>query len=115
MRLFRAVCGLVAVVLLIGAGAALATGTIPTSLRLSAPSSVPAGAAAGFDVRLLTADGPVSNRPVVLQRHDPNGWVQVASMTTGSDGLGHTRVTVGSSAHFRAYFRGDSSYAASTS
>src|SRR4051812_24996954 len=36
-------------------------------------------------------------------------------MTTRSDGLGHTSVTVGSSARFRAYFRGDSSYDASTS
>src|SRR5215218_6517138 len=115
MRLFRAACGLVAVVLLIGAGVALAVGGIPTSLRISAPSSVPAGTAAGFDVRLLTADGPVSNRPVLLQRKDPNGWVQVGSMTTRSDGLGHTAVPVGSSARFRAYFRGDSSYNASTS
>ena len=115
MRLFRAACGLVAVVLLIGAGAALAAGGIPTSLRLSAPSSVPAGSAAGFDVRLLTADGPVSNRPVLRQRQDPSGWVQVASMTTGSDGLGHVSQTVGSTARFRAYFRGDSSYDASTS
>ena len=115
MRLFRAACGLVAAVLLIGAGAALATGGIPTSLRLSAPSSVPAGSAARFDVRLLTADGPVSNRPVLLQRKDPSGWVQVASVTTGSDGLGHMTKAVASSARFRAYFRGDASYDASTS
>src|SRR4051794_39342647 len=102
MRLFRAVCGLVAVVLLIGAGAALAApgaaGGIPTSLRLTAPSSVPAGSAATFDARLLTSDGPVSNRTVLLQRQDPSGWVEVGSMTTRSDGLGHTSVTVGSSA-----------------
>src|SRR4051812_13772704 len=104
MRLFRAVCGLVAVALLIGAGAALAAGGIPTSLRLTAPSSVPAGSAATFDARLLTSDGPVSNREVLLQRQDPNGWVQVGSMTTRSDGLAHTSVTVGSSARFRAYF-----------
>ena len=115
MRLFRAACGLVAVILLIAAGAALAVGGIPTSLRLSAPSSVPAGSAAGFDVRLLTADGPVSNRPVLLQRKDPSGWVQVASVTTGSDGLGHMTMAVTSSARFRAYFRGDSSYDASSS
>src|SRR4051812_26960945 len=115
MRVFRAACGLVAVVLLIGAGAAVAAGGIPTSLRLSAPSSVPAGSAATFDVRLLTSDGPVSNRTVLLQRQDPSGWVQVGSMTTRSDGLGHSAVPVGSSARFRAYFRGDSSYDASTS
>jgi len=115
MRLFRAACGLVAVVLLAGAGIAMAIGTVPTSLRLSAPSSVPAGSAAHFDVRLLTAEGPVSGRPVVLQRQDPTGWVQVASLTTGSDGLGHTTAAVGSSARFRAYFRGDASYDASTS
>src|SRR4051794_35290502 len=115
MRVFRAACCLLAVVLLIGAGAALASGGIPTSLRVTAPSSVPAGSAARFDARLLTADGPVWNRPVLLQRQDPSGWVDVGSMTTASDGLGHTSLAVGSSARFRAYFRGDSSYDESTS
>ena len=115
MRLLRAACGLVAVILLVGAGAALALGTVPTSLRISAPSSVPAGAAAAVDLRLLTTEGPVSGRTVLLQRQDPSGWVQVGSTTTGSDGLGHLHVTVGKSARFRGFFRGDSSYDASTS
>jgi cell wall-associated NlpC family hydrolase len=119
MRVFRAACGLVAVVLLLGAGAAVAgpgdTGRIRTSVRLSAPTSVPAGSATHFDVRLLTADGPVSNRPVRLQRQDPRGWVQVASVTTDRDGLGHVTAPVTTSARFRAFFREDSAYAASTS
>ena len=115
MRVLRAVLCLLAVALVVGAAAARAVGTVPTSLRLSAPSSVPAGSAAAFDVRLLTAEGPVSGRSVLLQRQDPSGWVQVASTTTGSDGLGHLRVAVGKSARFRAHFRGDASYGASTS
>jgi cell wall-associated NlpC family hydrolase len=119
MRLFRAACGLGAAVLVTAAGAAVAdegvAGAVPTSLRIGAPSSVPAGSAAAVDVRLLTADGPVTSRTVLVQREAPTGWVQVGSMTTGGDGLGHTSVTVGATAHFRAYFRGDSSYAASTS
>jgi hypothetical protein len=77
MRSFRAVSGLLAGLLVLGlVGVAKADGPAATELRLSAPSSVPAGSSATFSVRLLSSDGPVSNQPVLLQRHDPSGWVR---------------------------------------
>ena len=117
MRTFRALSGVLAGLLILGLmGIAKAeTPTIPTELRLTAPSSVPAGSSVTFSVRLLTSEGPVSNRTVLLQRQDPSGWVQVGSMTTRSDGLGQKALTVSRSARFRGFFRGDASYSASTS
>ena len=117
MRAFRAVSGLLAAALILGLmGAARAEVPVtPTSLRISAPSSVPAGSAATFSVRLLTSAGPVSERTVLLQRRDASGWVQVGSMVTRSDGLGQKALVLNASARFRAHFRGDASYGASTS
>jgi cell wall-associated NlpC family hydrolase len=120
MRTFRALSGVLAGLLILGlmgfgSTARAEVPTVPTELRLSAPSSAPAGSSVTFSVRLLTSDGPVSNRTVLLQRQDPSGWVQVGSMTTRSDGLGQKALTLGSSARFRGYFRGDASYDPSTS
>ena len=117
MRTFRALSGVLAGLLILGLmGMARAeVPTTPTELRLNAPSSAPAGSSVTFSARLLTADGPVSNRTVLLQRQDPSGWVQVGSMTTRSDGLAQKALTVGSSARFRGVFRGDTAYDPSTS
>ena len=120
MRMFRVLSGVLAGLLILGlmgfgSTAKAEVPTTPTELRLSAPSSVPSGSSATFSVRLLTAEGPVSNRTVLLQRQDPSGWAEVGSMTTRSDGLGQKALTLGSSARFRALFRGDSAYQASTS
>ncbi|MCA1713127.1 MAG: NlpC/P60 family protein [Actinobacteria bacterium] len=114
MRAFRYLAGLVAVVLLVLTAGAASAGT-PTSLRIDAPGSVPAGVRATVHLRLLTSAGPVSSQPVLLQRKDPSGWVQAATATTGSDGLATVSVAVGSTARFRSYFRGSSAYASSTS
>jgi cell wall-associated NlpC family hydrolase len=117
MRTFRAVSGVLAGLLVLGLmGIARAeVPTTPTELRLSAPSSAPAGSSVTFSARLLTAGGPVSNRTVLLQRQDPGGWVEVGSLTTRTDGLGQKALAVGSSARFRGVFRGDTSYDPSTS
>jgi cell wall-associated NlpC family hydrolase len=114
MRTFRFLGGLLAVVLLFLTTASASAATA-TSLRIDAPSSVPAGSRATVHLRLLTSDGPVAGQQVLLQRRDPSGWAQVASTSTGSDGLATVAVAVGSSARFRGYFRGSDSFAASTS
>jgi cell wall-associated NlpC family hydrolase len=92
---------------------------VPTSLRLTTPSSVPAGSDADVWVRLVHAqDGgeePVAGRAVLIQRASPDGWVQVASVTTRDDGLAHGPVTVGSTSRYRAFFRGDDGHESSTS
>jgi cell wall-associated NlpC family hydrolase len=117
MRTFRVLSGVLAGLLIVGLmGAARAeVPATPTELRLSAPASAAPGSSVTFSVRLLTSEGPVSNRTVLLQRQDPSGWVQVGSMTTRSDGLGQKALALSSSARFRAHFRGDTSYDPSTS
>ena len=116
MRTFRYVSVLLAAALPLGLmRASAAEAATATSLRISAPSSVASGGTATIHTRLLTSAGPVASRTVLLQRRDPSGWVQVASLTTRSDGLASKALVLRSSTRFRTHFRGDASYAASTS
>jgi cell wall-associated NlpC family hydrolase len=114
MRAFRCLAGLVAGLLLV-LTAVSASAATATSLRIDAPSQVPPGARATLHLRLVTSQGAVSGQPVLFQRKDPSGWVQVATATTGSDGLATAAFAVGSSARFRGHFRGSDAYAVSTS
>src|SRR4051794_40590649 len=82
------------------AGAALAEDPVPvpapapvaqsTTLRITAPSSVPTGSSADVWVRLVHAENggedPVAGATVLIQRESPSGWVQVASIATRDDG-----------------------------
>jgi cell wall-associated NlpC family hydrolase len=99
--------------------AAPAPAAVPTALRITTPSSVPAGSNADVWVRLVqTAQGGeegVGNVSVLIQRQSSNGWAQVAEVTTRADGLAHGPVTIGSTARFRAFFRGDAGHETSTS
>jgi len=86
-----------------------------TALRISAPATAPAGGAITLTGRLVRTGGTIAGRPVIVQRLAGTSWSQVASFTTGTEGLGSVRVTVPSTSRFRMHFRGDSAYAASTS
>src|SRR5438128_2838069 len=111
------------------AGSALADGVsdptpapveaLSTTLRISAPSTVRVGTSADVSVRLVhttdAGDQPVADKQVLIQRSSPTGWVQVASLTTRDQGLGHALVPIGSTARFRAFFRGDAATLSSTS
>jgi cell wall-associated NlpC family hydrolase len=101
------------------AGVAHADDAAPTEVRITAPSSVAAGSAADVWVRLVEpGDGGedvVASQTVLVQREADSGWVEVASLTTNSDGLAHGPVTVGSTSRYRAYYRGDDGHAAATS
>ena len=106
------------------AGPALADDPVPaasapTALRISAPSSTPPGSSADVWVRLVdSADDSeegVGAEEVLVQRASSSGWVQVAHLTTRSDGLGHAPVSIGSTARYRAFFRGDAAHKSSTS
>ena len=92
----------------------------PTELRISAPSSAPAGSTAPVAVRLVERptsgrQAPVAGEQVDLQRASGSSWVQVARVTTGSDGLARTAVRVSSTARYRALFRGDTAHEQATS
>src|SRR3954468_20445200 len=99
--------------------APVAVAAVPTTLRITTPSTVRVGSAADVSVRLVhptdVGDQPVADKPVLIQRSSPTGWVQVASLTTRDQGLGHALVPIGSTARFRAFFRGDATAAAATS
>lgn len=101
------------------AGAADPAPAVPTSLRITTPASVPTGSSADVWVRLVHAENggeePVGSATVLVQRQSPSGWSQVASFTTRADGLAHGAVAIGSTARYRAYYRGDAARAASTS
>jgi len=99
--------------------AAPAAEAIPTTLRITAPATARIGSAADVSVRLVhttdVGDQPVADKTVLIQRSSPSGWVQVASLTTRDQGLGHALVPIGSTARFRAFFRGDATARSSTS
>jgi cell wall-associated NlpC family hydrolase len=118
--LIAAVC---AALLLPLAGTAVAedltAGPAPTELRITTPSSVPAGSHADVWVRLVApgdgGEAVVPGQTVLVQRQLSSGWSQVASFTTDADGLAHGPVTVGSTSRYRAYYRGDATHASATS
>ncbi|MCU1590884.1 MAG: hypothetical protein JWP11_2140 [Frankiales bacterium] len=95
------------------------TGPVSTTLRLTTPSSVPAGSSADVWVRLVHAESggetPVPGMTVLIQRASSSGWSQVTTFTTRSDGLAHGPVAIGATARFRAFFRGDDGHQSSTS
>src|SRR3954447_19347625 len=99
--------------------APVAVAALPTTLRITTPSTVRVGSAADVSVRLVhttdAGDQPVPDKQVLIQRSSPTGWVQVASLTTRDQGLGHALVPIGKTARFRAVFRGDDAAQAATS
>lgn len=105
--------------LLLPIASAHATGAAPTELRITTPASVPAGSNADIWIRLVRpGDGGedvVAGKPVLIQRQTSSGWAQVAGFTTNSNGLAHGPVAISATSRLRAFFRGDSGYATSTS
>jgi cell wall-associated NlpC family hydrolase len=100
-------------------GVAVADDPQATALRISAPSSVPAGSSADVAVRLVhPGDGGeevLAGQAVLVQRQSAGGWAEVGHFTTDHDGLAHGPVNVGSAARYRTVYRGDAGHAAATS